>query len=152
MEDGLDRLPLWYDRRASPIAFASGLGGWDLLELAPTGGVRRSWGVVPPPERLPRLRPGAARRLERYLAYWLARDALFGAVLPEMASADDDAPVSAWVERELRTIGATVLARADVRARWSRGTVDALTEDDIYDGIRATDQDLLDRPGWGDRL
>ncbi len=151
-DDGLERLPLFYDRRASPIALAAGLGGWELWELSPSGGTRRSWGVVPPPERRPGTTPEASELLDRYLGYWVRRDALFGFVLGEMVDAPDDAPVGDWVARELRAIGATVLARADVRARAFRGEVPQLTEDDVADGIRATDQDLLDRPTLGDRL
>lgn len=150
-DDGLEHLPLFFDRRASPLALAAGLGGWELLELSPSGGVRRSWGVVPPPDRRPATDAEATALLDRYLAYWLRRDALFGFVLEEMATSDDGT-VGEWVERELREIGATVLARADVRARSSRGDVAQLRREDIADGIRATDQDYLDRPTWGDRL
>jgi Fe-S-cluster containining protein len=152
VDDGPERLPLFFDRRASPIALAAGLGGWELLELSPNGGTRRSWGVVPPPERRPRVALEAMQLLDGYLDYWLRRDALFGAVHLEMIEAEDGAPVSEWVASELRAIGALVLARADVRARWSRGEAPELTADDVADGIRATDQDLLDRPTWGDRL
>ena len=151
-DDGLERLPLFFDPRASPIALAAGLGGWELLELSPSGGVRRSWGVVPPPDRRPSMDADATALLDRYIAYWLRRDALFGFVLEEMATSEDDGTVGEWVDRELREIGATVLARADVRARSSRGDVAQLGREDIADGIRATDQDFLDRPTWGDRL
>lgn len=151
-EDGLDRLPLYFDGRAAPVAIAAGLGGWELVELRPDGGVEELLGVVPPPDRLPRVEPDAFGLLDGYLGYWLRRDALFGAVHLAMARSRDGAPVSAWVESELRSIGALVLARADVRARQRRGTVDRLSADDLAEGIRATDQDLLDRESWGDRF
>jgi hypothetical protein len=151
-DEGLDRLPLFFDGRDAPVALAGGLGGWELLVLQPEGGVATSLGVFPPPDRAPRLEPRASELLEAYLAYWLRRDALFGTVHLEMLRQNDGAPVSEWVESELRSIGALVLSRADVRARRARGTVDRLTAADVADGIRATDQDLLDRESWGDRL
>jgi Fe-S-cluster containining protein len=150
-DDGVELLPLFFDDRAAPVALAQGLGGWELLELRPGGGIARSLGVIPPPDRPPRLLPDALSLLQGYLRYWLERDALFGAVHLRMMEAGDGT-VTEWVDEELRAIGAMVLARADVRAKARRGVVDWLTPADLRDGIRATDQDLLDRASWGDRL
>ena len=149
---GLETLPLFYDGGGCPVAVASALGGWELLRLDPGGAAPESLGVIPPPERLPRAEPRARALLEAYLGYWLKRDALFGAVHLDMLETDDGAPVDEWVAAELASVGATVLARADVRARWRRGPAEQLTFSDVWDGIRATDQDLLDRPSWGERL
>ncbi len=150
-EQGLDNLPLFFDARPGPVAFARALGGWELLELSPGGGVTRSLGVVPPPERPPRLQPAAAELLRGYLGYWLERDALFGYVLRQMTQ-EHHGDVTSWVARELRTLGAHVLARGGVRAKLRRASNEPLTESDVADGIRALDQDALDRPTWGDRL
>jgi hypothetical protein len=150
-DDGLEILPLFFDRRAAPVALSEGLGGWELSELRPRGGVARSLGVIPPPERMPRLRRDAHAILRGYLRYWLGRDALFGAVQFEMLESRDGT-VSEWVSEQLRAIGAITVSRAEARAKLSRGEVDELTAADLYDGIRATDQDLLDRPSWGDRF
>ncbi|MGI0071983.1 MAG: YkgJ family cysteine cluster protein [Thermoplasmata archaeon] len=150
-DDGIESLPLFFDRRAAPVAIAQGLGGWELLELSPRGGRSRSLGVVPPPDRRPELAPDAARALHGYLRYWLERDALFGAVHLAMAEATDGSVVE-WVADELRGIGALVLARAVVRAKLARGIVSTLSLADLQDGVRATDQDLLDRGSWGDRF
>jgi Fe-S-cluster containining protein len=150
-EDGLDALPLFFDGRDSPVALAAGLGGWELHELAPGGGFARSLGVIPPPGRPPELGPEAAAYLRGYLRYWLERDALFGMVHVAMLRADAGT-VSDWIEAELREIGALVLARAGVRAKLTRGIVGRLTPAQLLDGVRATDQDLLDRETWGDRL
>jgi Fe-S-cluster containining protein len=149
---GLDRLPLYFDGRRAPVAIAVALGGWELLELRESGGVARSIGVVPPPNRPPAVDDRGERLLERYLDYWLRRDALFGTVHLAMLESSDGSPVGDWVSAELRAIGATVLARADVRARSRGRSAGVLREADVWDGIQATDQDLLDRPTWGDRL
>jgi Fe-S-cluster containining protein len=151
-EEGLNLLPLFFDDRAAPVALAQGLGGWELLELRPQGGVARTLGVVPPPDRMPSLAPDAARLLRGYLGYWLRRDALFGTVHLEMLRSPDDRTVTESIEQELRGIGALVLARAEVRAKLRRNPVDRLTAAELADGIRATDQDLLDRDTWGDRF
>ncbi len=151
LDDGRGRLPLFFDGRAGPVAIASGLGGWELEELAPEGG-GRTLGVVPPLERVPDVAPDGTRLLAAYLAYWLARDQLFATVEWEMMEYADDRPVGERVAAELRGTGALVLARADARARLSRGAVRELTVADVAAGIRATDQDLLDRDGWGETL
>ena len=151
-EDGLDLLPLFFDDREAPVAMARGLGGWEFLELRPVGGVGRSLGVVPPPDRAPPVRPDGARMLDAYLRYWLRRDALFGFVHAEMVRGRGTTTVLEAVRAELETIGAVVLSRAEARVKLQRGVAGPLSRDDIVDGIRASDQDLLDRDGWGDRF
>ncbi len=148
--DGLERLPLFFDGRPGPVALAGGLGGWELLELRATGG-SEPLGVVPPPDRPPELSVEGQELLRGYLSYFLERDALFGTVIPTIG-ADSSATVRDEVEAELRAIGAMVLSRADVRKRGLRGGSGALSARDVEEGIRATDQDLLDRPTWGARL
>ena len=150
-EDGLDGLPLFFDGRDGPVALASDLGGWHLLELSAAGGVERVVGVVPPPTAKPSVTSDAAALLEGYVRYWLERDLLFGTTHLAMLESEVG-NVTEWVTAELRSIAATVLARADVRARARYGERRTLTIDDVADGIRATDQDLLDRDSWGDRL
>jgi hypothetical protein len=150
-EDGLDGLPLFFDGRGGPVALASDLGGWHLLELSAAGGVERVVGVVPPPTAKPSVTPDAAALLEGYVRYWLERDLLFGTTHLAMLESEGG-NVTEWVTAELRSIAATALARADVRARARYGERRALTVNDVADGIRATDQDLLDRDSWGDRL
>lgn len=150
-EDGLAHLPLVFDDRAGPVAFARGAGGWELLELRPTGGVERSLGTAPPPEGPPALSDEAAGTLAGYLRYWLERDALFGTVHLAMLE-EPEGSVTDCAAAELRRIAALTVSRAHVLAAVRRGAVDRLSGDDLRDGIRATDQDLLDRPTWGTRL
>ncbi len=149
-DEGLERLPFFFDQRPGPVAVARALGGWELLELAPKGGAR-SLGVLVPPERPPRLDASARRLLEGYLRYVLARDAFLASVHLEMLEGRDGS-VRDWVESALLELGAEVLGRASVRAKLAGRDARELTEGDIERGIRATDQDWLDRPTWGDRL
>ena len=150
-EEGLELLPLFYAGSSAPWALAAGLGGWEVLELRPEGGRSPPLAVVPPPERPPEVTAGGQRLLEGYLRYFLDRDSLFGTVLPDV---DVGGPFSVLqaAERELRAIAALVLSRADVRRKALGGAAGSLTEGDVAEGIRASDQDLLDRPGWGDLL
>ena len=64
----------------------------------------------------------------------------------------DEGTVGDWIEAELRAIASLVLSRAAVLATTRRGSFDRLTDEDVLAGIRATDQDLLDRPSWGSPL
>jgi hypothetical protein len=150
-EDGAELLPLVFDGRAGPVAFAQALGGWDLLELRPTGGVERSLGLVPPPSGSPSLTPEGRAALAGYLRYWLERDCLFGVVHLEMLEGEVGT-VTESVESELRRTGALVLSRAYVLAGVHRGEVGPLSGPDVLGGIRAVDQDLLDRRTWGERF
>lgn len=148
LEEGEELLPIFFDDRAAPVAIAGHVGGWQLAELQEGGGVAAWLGVWPPPTRLPRLEPGAERALLRYLDYWLERDALFGFVHRAMLEEPSSENVRGRVLRELRWIGAMVLARARVRASARGSTTASLSEIDIDRGIRASDADLLDRVGW----
>lgn len=150
-EDGLELLPLVFDEREGPIAFAARREGWELLELRPAGGVENSLGVAPPPDRLPLLSEEAWRVLAGYLRYWLERDQLFGFVHLEMAE-NRHGDVTDCVAADLRQIAAIAISRAHVLASLCRGKVGPLAGTDLHQGIRATDQDLLDRRTWGTRL
>ncbi|MGA8542504.1 MAG: YkgJ family cysteine cluster protein [Thermoplasmata archaeon] len=150
-DDGVELLPLFFDQRSAPVALAEGLGGWELHEISPVGGFARTLGVVPAPDRPAEMTSDAAALLRGYLSYWLERDAFFGAVHLRMIDSADGT-VTEWAYDELRAIGALTLARAEVRAKFARGSVDRLDVADLANGIRATDQDLLDRDSWGERL
>jgi len=150
VEDGLERLPMYFDSRAGPVALAQGLGGWEGLELAAEGG-SVSIGVAVPPATPPELDPEGERLLEGYLRYWLLRDCFFSAIHLEMLSTDEG-DVEDGALDGLRLIASNVLARGAVRAKL-RGALGArLTRVEVELGIRATDQDWLDRPTWGSRL
>jgi Fe-S-cluster containining protein len=149
--EGLDTLPLYFDGREGPVAIASTLGGWELLELRELGGTETPLGVFPPPERPPALDAAGAELLRAYLGYWVERDALFGYVASAVAEAGGP-DLGTAIRSELGRLGALVLARGAIRAK-SRGHDGArLGEADVARGIRAVDQEALDRPTWGDRL
>jgi Fe-S-cluster containining protein len=150
IDSGWEDLPLFFDGRATPVALAATTGGWELHELAATGGSARALGVIPPPTRRPRTTSEADRLLGLYLEYWLRRDAFFGSALLDAVGSDRS--VEEVAADELHVVGAQVLARAEVRAKLRRAGADPLGADDVADGIRAVDQDWLDRPTWGDRL
>ncbi len=99
--DGLELLPLYYGGRAGPVALAGGLGGWEALELRPSGGVQRHLGSIPPPTVPPSLTSEALALLVGYLRYFLERDLLFAWALPRMVEEGEDS-VTEWVEEELR--------------------------------------------------
>lgn len=149
--EGLDLLPLVFDGRNGPIALAGRPEGWELLELQASGGVRARLGVLPPPSRQPDLSRQAERILQGYLRYWLERDQLFGTVHLDMIE-DGEGVVTDRIASEVRRIGVTAVSRAHVLAALLRGNVGELSGPDLIQGIRATDQDLLDRPTWGSRL
>jgi len=148
---GLERLPLFFDGRPGPVGLASGLGGWEALELRSGGGVERHLGVVPPPSSPPPLDAGASRLLQGYLRYFLERDLLIASALPRMLDRPGGT-VTEWVEEELREIGAIAVSRAVVRTKLAGRGQGSLAAADLESGIRATDQDLMDVPTWGDRL
>ncbi|MGP8072926.1 MAG: YkgJ family cysteine cluster protein [Thermoplasmata archaeon] len=150
-EEGIELLPMFYAGRSGPLALAEGLGGWEVLELNPEGGRTPPLAVVPPPTRPPEVDSAGRRLLEGYIRYFLERDALFGTVLTDLEPSGGFT-VGEEVEAELRAIGALVLSRAEVRRKALGVASGPLTELEMAEGIRATDQDLLDRPTWGDHL
>ena len=137
--------------RSGPLALAEGLGGWEVLELNPEGGRTPPLAVVPPPTRPPEVDSAGRRLLKGTFGYFLERDALFGTVLTDLEPSGGFT-VGEEVEAELRAIGALVLSRAEVRRKALGVASGPLTELEMAEGIRATDQDLLDRPTWGDHL
>ena len=150
-DDGLASLPLFFDRHTGLVALAGGTDGWEVVTLYPTGGVRSSLGVVPPPGRPPALSEDAAGTLAGYLRYWLERDLLFGIVHLAMLETPEGS-VTDHVRAELREIAAVTLSRAQVLATLRGGGGVRLSEEEVREGIRATDQDLLDQETWGTRL
>lgn len=150
VEDGLERLPMYFDGREGPVVLAQGEDGWEALELSPEGGAA-SVGLSPLPDEVPVVQGDAEQLLAGYLRYWIARDCFLAAVHQEMLARARGTVVEAALE-ELRALASDVMARACVRARLRGEEGTRLDPDDIERGIRATDQDWLDRPTWGSRL
>lgn len=149
-EDGLERLPMYFDRRAGPVALGQGLGGWEALELAAGGGAALV-GVAAPPVAPPAVARDGEELLEGYLRYWLRRDCFLAATHLEMLVTSGGDVTDAVLDG-LHRVASTVLARGSVRAQLRGAVGSRLTRTDVELGIRATDQDWLDRPTWGSRL
>ena len=147
---GLERLPMCYDGRRGPMVLAQSADGWEAHELFPEGGSRRT-GMAVPPAHLPEVDQGAEALLVGYLRYWLSRDCFLGAVQQEMLARTPGTVAEVALE-ELHAIASDVLARGAVRAQLRGDAGVRLTRRGVEDGIRATDQDWLDRPTWGSRL
>ena len=147
---GLEQLPMYFDGRPGPMALAQAGEAWECVELSPGGG-STSEGLTVPPEEPPLLDASARELLAGYLRYFLARDIFLAAVHWEMVRGEpgtvDDVTLT-----QLHAIGSDVLARAAVRSQRRGKSGARLTALDIELGIRATDQDWLDRPSWGGRL
>jgi Fe-S-cluster containining protein len=150
VSDGVQLLPMFFDGEAAPLALARGLGGWEVVQLSPTGGAELR-AVIPPPERPPELDGKAGQLLDGYLRYSLQRDAFLAAIHLEALELNVGS-VLECTKLGLRALGATTLSRAVVRAKMRGRGATLLTDRDVADGIRATDMDWLDRPTWGDRL
>lgn len=149
-ELGLERLPLFYDGRSGPVALADGVGGIEALELSPEGG-GKTLDLVVPPDQLPSVDARGESLLSGYLRYWLARDCFLAAVHLEMQSISEGDVVEV-ARHDLLAIASDVLARSAIRAKLNGKDGTRLTRPDIELGIRAVDQDWLDRPTWGSRL
>jgi len=149
-DEGLEPLPMCFDGRSGPVALAQSSGGWEALEVFAEGGAR-SLGVAVPSGQPPALDPEAERLLEGYLHYFLARDGFLAAVHLDMARFAGGTVTEVALE-ELHRIGSDVLARGAVLAQLHGESGARLSRADVERGIRATDQDWLDRPTWGRRL
>ncbi len=144
-DEGLAQLPLYFDAARGRVAIAASVDGAELLTLRESGGIGESLARYPTPSRLPVLGAEARALLEGYLGYVLQRDAFLGAVL----EAREEGELAERLGEELRRVGADVISRAVWRAQLGGRDGGRLDADQIWDGIRATDADLLDRPTVG---
>lgn len=148
--EGLEKFPMYFDGRAGPVVLAEAEAGWEALELSPLGG-STSLGLASPPDLLPTLEADAEKLLEGFLRYWLDRDCFLAAVHLDMLSVREGNVEEVALE-ELHAIASDAMARAAVRVQLNGRSGARLGASDIELGIRATDQDWLDRPTWGSRL
>ena len=147
-DEGLDRLPLFFDPRYGRVALAGGSDQVHLLVVREEGGVDRRLASFPYPDRLPRLGDDATERLRAYLRLVAGREAFVGAELANMTEPGE----AGWLDQalaDLREIAAAVIGRAIYRVWLSGGSAEELDRESIDLGIRATDADYLDRPTVG---
>jgi len=142
--DGLEMLPLFFDAEFGRVALADAEGGADVLAIREGGGVGERLASFRRPERIPRTSEEATVLLRGYLDYVLERDATIGATVLE-GVAQDPTEVAAEVRRTVAEIGGAVLARSYWRCQLHGRSGESLSEQDVADGIRATDADYLDR-------
>jgi Fe-S-cluster containining protein len=146
--ESMSELPLTFSPRHGRLAFAAHPGGWMLLALSETGEEPRTLAVVPPPESRPAMSKAGERVLRGYLHYLVERDDLLDGVL---AQPDPEGPVVMAEQADLIRTAATALARASVLQRLD-GRDGPLDASDVWNGVRATDAEWLDRPTTGRRF
>jgi Fe-S-cluster containining protein len=147
-EDGFEELPMTYSPSHGRVAFASHPGGWMLFALSEDGEEPRTLGVHPPPESPPAVTAPGEELLRGYLHYLVERDDAVDGVLAQPAP---EGSVEEALQADLIRTAATVLSRASVLQRLD-GRDEPLDAADVWDGIRATDAEWLDRPTTGRRF
>jgi Fe-S-cluster containining protein len=147
-EDGAEELPITFVPAHGRVAFGYHPGGWILLGVSETGEEPKTLGVVPPPDSAPPLTTAGEQLLRGYLHYLVERDDAIDGVF---AQGGPEGPVVDAVVADLVRTAATVLSRAAVLQRLD-GREEPLDAADIWDGVRATDAEWLDRPTTGRRF
>lgn len=148
-EGPLEELPIFHDRDHGVVGIGSERDGWSLQPLAERGGRPPPLGSFRVETEPPQLGASARAALAGYLRYVAERDATIWTVL------EDASPRSTLPELEVRTgadllaIASTVVARAALRAAAAGGDPRHLKEEELLDGVRATDAECLDRPTLG---
>jgi Fe-S-cluster containining protein len=144
-----DELPLFSDPREGVVALASTAeGAYALARLSEAGAAPEPLAEVLPPRRPPSLTEEGERRLRGYSHYLASRDHFLWSGYHERFSGAHE-PIGAILERNLSEARSEVLVRAVVRARWAGRTGERLDAEEVSDGIRAFDAELLDRPTLG---
>jgi Fe-S-cluster containining protein len=149
--EGIAYLPLFLEPGLGLLAIAGVEDGAELLRIDEAGASSYSAGIWPDPREPPVLDPGGERALRAYLGHLLDRDFTYWAAALR-AAANADESLLELVEEDLAEFGATVLARADRRRRL-RGLPDGPLDGElVWEGVRATDGEFLDRPTMGSVL
>jgi Fe-S-cluster containining protein len=150
-ESSPEEWPFFFDPSRGIVAWKPSKRGLECFRLRESRGGLGSAEVVPYPSDVPPLTEDARRLLCGYLAYFLERDLFLGIVLDRCMRERGSQPIGV-ARSELRRIATQVLARGVLRRALSSSCRGPLDGKEIGDGIRATDLDLLDRPGVGLRL
>ena len=147
--EGIDALPLLFDRSAGLVAISDHPSGWELISVEETGRTSRSLGVWPSPSQLPSVSSGGEDLLRAYLLHLLDRDFTYWSAA-ERLRVGGHGTLSEAVEEDIGRFGALVLARAQLLQRFRSEAAAPLSGGLVWDGIRATDGEFLDRPtlGW----
>ncbi|HEV2165396.1 MAG TPA: YkgJ family cysteine cluster protein [Thermoplasmata archaeon] len=149
VSEGIDALPILFDEAVGLVALADHAGGWELLSIEETGQRSRSLGVWPAPSRFPLVSPEGEELLRAYLAHLLDRDFTYWSAAERVRS-ERSGSLERAVSEDVGRFGALVLARAEGLQGFRSADRGPLSADLVWDGIRATDGEFLDRPtlGW----
>ncbi len=150
-EDELETLPLFYDPALGRVAWRSHPGGVEFLTLRESGGIAAHLEVLSPPVRTPGLNETSRTLLRGYLGYLLERDATISTVYQLLLVEPSELPEEVVAE-DLRSAAGQVIRMAVLRRALTSDRRGELRVDDVENGIRATDMDLLDRATAGLRL
>jgi hypothetical protein len=121
------------------------------LRIDEAGASSYSAGTWPDPRDPPELDAGGERALSAYLGHLLDRDFTYWAAA-RRARANPEESLLELVEDDVALFGATVLARADRRRRLRGLPERPLDGELVWEGVRATDGEFLDRPTMGSVL
>jgi Fe-S-cluster containining protein len=148
----LEEAPLFWDSRLGRVLLAlTEEGLYEASAVREEGGITSTLGEFPPPEAPPRLDAAALQLLSGYLAYLAERDQFVWSVLAE-GPVSEAGSFEEEFGQTLAAVRAELLIRASVRARLLGETGERLGAEEVGRGIRAMDNDLLDRPTIGSIL
>ncbi len=145
----LEELPVLFDPRYGRVALRSSEeGAYELLGLREAGGSVGRLATIPLPEEVPPLEPSAHAALAGYARYLVDRDHFVWSTYQEIRSGRTGSFSDQLAANRTEAL-TEVVRRGAVLARFHGRTAERLTLDDLRDGIRAVDAELLDRPTMG---
>jgi Fe-S-cluster containining protein len=145
----LEELPVFFDPQFGRVALrSSGPQEYSLETLLELGGPGESLGRFHLAADLPELTPEGARMLRGYVRYLVVRDHFFWAALHELRSGAQDS-LRERLRSNLVEASTEVLRRATVRGQLHGESGQRLGPEEVLDGVRAVDAELLDRPTLG---
>ncbi|MGC2289463.1 MAG: YkgJ family cysteine cluster protein [Thermoplasmata archaeon] len=150
-DEELESLPMFYEPTLGRVAWRPHPGGTEFLSLREAGGIARHLEVLASPSRSPGLDAPARAMLRGYLAYVLERDATISAAYHSLLGQEPALPEQV-VASDLQMVADQVVRLAVLRRALTSGQRGELSSQDVENGIRATDMDILDRPTAGLRL
>ncbi|HZY71129.1 MAG TPA: YkgJ family cysteine cluster protein [Thermoplasmata archaeon] len=145
----LESLPVFFDGEHGIVGVESEGTAWNLRPLAEGGGRRPILGSFRTSVDPPGIDSYGEAVWKGYLRYVAERDATLWSILYALPAGADRAQLEAATVEFLRSVGATVIARARLRGSVTRGDAMALGAPEVLEGVRATDAECLDRPTLG---
>lgn len=145
----VEELPVLFDRKYGRVALRSTeLKTYELFALHETGSSPDRLAEIPLPDELPGLETAGRATLDGYLRYLLDRDHFLWSTYQEVRSGRDGA-LSDQLAANLTEAATEVVRRGTVLARFRGRAPERLGPEEILDGVKALDAELLDRPTLG---